>query len=187
MTGVQTCALPISSAVCRRLGSRLADVEKGLPGRRRRATFFGRLPTIRIDHIFVSAGVEVSGIDIGADDYVVKPFGLTELFEVVARVNRLLDTKNRYLMRVEEEKYNTLRGAANTVCHEINNPLATIAKRMVGISENPIKAAISLVRNPDPTSRWRRSKYALIRLRDSSSVSTTKPIKSRFNSSSTKA
>jgi len=27
---------------------------------------------------------------------------------------------------VEEEKFNTLRGAANTVCHEINNPLTTI-------------------------------------------------------------
>src|SRR5262249_10470631 len=68
----------------------------------------------------------VKGIDIGANDYIVKPFGLSELFEVVARVNRFLDTKSTYLRRVEEEKFNTLRGAANTVCHEINNPLTTI-------------------------------------------------------------
>src|SRR5262245_18950272 len=69
---------------------------------------------------------KMKGIDIGANDYVVKPFGLSELFEVVARVNRFLDTKGGYLRRVEEEKFNTLRGAANTVCHEINNPLTTI-------------------------------------------------------------
>ena len=30
---------------------------------------------------------KIKGIDIGANDYV-KPFGLSELFEVVARVNR---------------------------------------------------------------------------------------------------
>jgi len=69
---------------------------------------------------------KIKGIDIGANDYIVKPFGLSELFEVVARVNRFLDTKSSYLRRVEEEKFNTLRGAANTVCHEINNPLTTI-------------------------------------------------------------
>src|SRR5262245_1311979 len=69
---------------------------------------------------------KIKGIDIGANDYIVKPFGLSELFEVVARVNRFLDTKHSYLRRVEEEKFNTLRGAANTVCHEINNPLTTI-------------------------------------------------------------
>jgi len=69
---------------------------------------------------------KIRGIDIGANDYIVKPFGLSELFEVVARVNRFLDTKSSYLRRVEEEKFNTLRGAANTVCHEINNPLTTI-------------------------------------------------------------
>ena len=66
---------------------------------------------------------KIKGIDIGANDYVVKPFGLSELFEVVARVNRFLDTKGGYLRKVEEEKFTTLRGAANTVCHEINNPL----------------------------------------------------------------
>jgi len=69
---------------------------------------------------------KIKGIDIGANDYVVKPFGLTELFEVVARVNRFLDTKSGYLRKMEEEKFTTLRGAANTVCHEINNPLTSI-------------------------------------------------------------
>ena len=69
---------------------------------------------------------KIKGIDIGANDYVVKPFGLSELFEVVARVNRFLDTKGGYLRKVEEEKFITLRGAANTVCHEINNPLTAI-------------------------------------------------------------
>lgn len=69
---------------------------------------------------------KIKGIDIGANDYVVKPFGLAELFEVVARVNRFLDTKGNYLRKMEEEKFVTLRGAANTVCHEINNPLTAI-------------------------------------------------------------
>lgn len=68
----------------------------------------------------------IKGIDIGANDYVIKPFGLTELFEVVSRVNRFLNTKSSYLQKMEEEKFDTLRGAANTVCHEINNPLTTI-------------------------------------------------------------
>jgi DNA-binding response OmpR family regulator len=69
---------------------------------------------------------KIKGIDIGANDYVIKPFGLAELFEVVARVNRFLDTKSSYLRKLEEEKFATLRVAANTVCHEINNPLTTI-------------------------------------------------------------
>jgi two-component system sensor histidine kinase/response regulator len=69
---------------------------------------------------------KIKGIGIGANDFVVKPFGLAELFEIVARVNRFLDTKGSYLRRMEEEKFTTLRGAANTVCHEINNPLTAI-------------------------------------------------------------
>jgi DNA-binding response OmpR family regulator len=69
---------------------------------------------------------KIKGIDYGANDYVVKPSGLGELFEVVARVNRFLETRTEYRRRTEEEKFTTLRGAANTVCHEINNPLTTI-------------------------------------------------------------
>jgi DNA-binding response OmpR family regulator len=77
---------------------------------------------------------KIKGIDIGANDYVVKPFGLSELFEVVARVNRFLDTKGGYLRTVEAEKFTTLRGAANTVCHEINNPLTAIVGATRGLS-----------------------------------------------------
>jgi two-component system, sensor histidine kinase and response regulator len=69
---------------------------------------------------------KIKGIDLGANDYVVKPFGLAELFEVVARVNRFLDTKSSYVRKMEQEKFVTLRVAANTVCHEINNPLTAI-------------------------------------------------------------
>lgn len=69
---------------------------------------------------------KIRGIDSGANDYVVKPSGLGELFEVVARVNRFLETQKDYRRRLEEEKFLTLRGAANTVCHEINNPLTSI-------------------------------------------------------------
>jgi two-component system sensor histidine kinase/response regulator len=69
---------------------------------------------------------KIRGIDSGANDYVVKPSGLGELFEVVARVNRFLETQKEYRRRLEEEKFITLRGAANTVCHEINNPLTSI-------------------------------------------------------------
>jgi DNA-binding response OmpR family regulator len=69
---------------------------------------------------------KLRGIDSGANDYVVKPSGLGELFEVVARVNRFLDMQKEYRRRLEEEKFITLRGAANTVCHEINNPLTSI-------------------------------------------------------------
>ncbi len=69
---------------------------------------------------------KIKGIDIGANDYVVKPCGLAEIFEVVARVNRFLDTRTSFLRKVEEEKFATLKGAANTVCHEINNPLTAI-------------------------------------------------------------
>jgi len=89
---------------------------------------------------------KIKGIDIGANDYIVKPFGLSELFEVVARVNRFLDTKSTYLRRVEEEKFNTLRGAANTVCHEINNPLTTIvgAARILAkqLTEQEVSSAL---------------------------------------------
>lgn len=69
---------------------------------------------------------KIRGIDSGANDYVVKPSGLGELFEVVARVNRFLETQKEYRRRLEEEKFLTLRRAANTVCHEINNPLTSI-------------------------------------------------------------
>ncbi|MFN8005568.1 MAG: response regulator [Terriglobia bacterium] len=69
---------------------------------------------------------KIKAIEIGANDYVVKPSGLSELFEVIARVNRFLDTRRAYLQRMEEEKFGALKGTTNTLCHEINNPLTAI-------------------------------------------------------------
>ena len=69
---------------------------------------------------------KIKAIEIGANDYVVKPSGLSQLFEVIARVNRFLDTKRGYLQKVEEEKFGALKGTTNTLCHEINNPLTAI-------------------------------------------------------------
>ncbi|MEW5966155.1 MAG: endonuclease/exonuclease/phosphatase family protein [Pseudomonadota bacterium] len=53
-----------SSPVCRRLAGRLQDAQAALPGRRPRATFFGRLPLARIDHVFVGPGIEVADIEV---------------------------------------------------------------------------------------------------------------------------
>ena len=69
---------------------------------------------------------KIKAIEIGANDYVVKPSGLSQLFEVIARVNRFLDTKRGYLQKMEEEKFGALKGTTNTLCHEINNPLTAI-------------------------------------------------------------
>jgi endonuclease/exonuclease/phosphatase family metal-dependent hydrolase len=57
-------ALP-SSPVCSRLKGRLADVQDLAVGHRPRGTFSSRMPNLRIDHVFVSAGVEVTGIEVG--------------------------------------------------------------------------------------------------------------------------
>lgn len=56
-------ALP-SSAVCRRLARRLNDVQIEARQHRPRSTFSGRFPTLRIDHIFVSPDIEVTGIEV---------------------------------------------------------------------------------------------------------------------------
>jgi endonuclease/exonuclease/phosphatase family metal-dependent hydrolase len=56
-------ALP-SSPVCSRLKSRLADVQDLAVGHRPRGTFSSRMPNLRIDHVFVSAAVEVTGIEV---------------------------------------------------------------------------------------------------------------------------
>ncbi len=52
------------SYVCRRLGERLADVQRALPGWRPRNTWFGHRPTRRLDHIFVSRDVEVTEVSV---------------------------------------------------------------------------------------------------------------------------
>ena len=53
-----------SSPVCRRLGERLRDAQAAGHQRRAQATFSSRFPTLRIDHIFVSPGLEVAGITV---------------------------------------------------------------------------------------------------------------------------
>lgn len=55
-----------SSLVCRRLGGCLLDAQAAARDHRPRGTFSSRFPTVRIDHIFVSPGLEVTGIEIPA-------------------------------------------------------------------------------------------------------------------------
>ncbi len=56
-------ALP-SSSVCRRLGGTLKDAQTEAQRHRPRATFSSRMPHMRIDHIFISPGLEVTGIEV---------------------------------------------------------------------------------------------------------------------------
>lgn len=56
-------ALPLSS-VCRRLAGRLQDVQIEAQRHRPQSTYSGRFPTVRIDHIFTSPGLEVTGIEV---------------------------------------------------------------------------------------------------------------------------
>jgi len=60
-------ALP-SSSVCRRLGSRLRDVQTVAQNHRPQGTYSSRFPSVRIDHIFIGPGLEVSGIEIPASE-----------------------------------------------------------------------------------------------------------------------
>lgn len=60
-------ALP-SSPVCRRLSSRLNDVQTATKQHRPKGTFSGRFPAVRIDHIFTGPELEVSGIEIPASE-----------------------------------------------------------------------------------------------------------------------
>jgi endonuclease/exonuclease/phosphatase family metal-dependent hydrolase len=53
-----------SSAVCRRLSRRLKDVQTAAQDHRPQSTFSGRLPIVRIDHIFISPGLEVTRIEV---------------------------------------------------------------------------------------------------------------------------
>ncbi len=50
-------AMP-SSAVYRQLATHFKDVQTQIPGLRPRGTFFSRFPQIRLDHIFISGGLE---------------------------------------------------------------------------------------------------------------------------------
>lgn len=51
-------ALP-NSRSCKRLAERMGDVQRKLEAHQPKATFFGRRPTLRIDHIFVDPSIEV--------------------------------------------------------------------------------------------------------------------------------
>jgi endonuclease/exonuclease/phosphatase family metal-dependent hydrolase len=60
-------ALP-SSPVCRRLSGQLRDVQTEAQHHRPKGTFSGRFPKVRIDHIFISPGLEVTGIEVPASE-----------------------------------------------------------------------------------------------------------------------
>jgi endonuclease/exonuclease/phosphatase family metal-dependent hydrolase len=62
-------AMP-SSAVCKKLHSRLVDAQIELKSHRPRSTFFGRFPTARIDHIFVDPAIRVTDIEVPSTELV---------------------------------------------------------------------------------------------------------------------
>lgn len=62
-------SLPLSS-VCRRLAGRLKDVQIEAQRHRPKGTYSGRFPTVRIDHIFTSPGLKVTGIEVPGSELV---------------------------------------------------------------------------------------------------------------------
>ncbi len=52
------------SRTCRRLAQRLCDAQRKLESHRPKPTFFGRRPTLRIDHIFVDPVIEVLNVEV---------------------------------------------------------------------------------------------------------------------------
>ena len=56
-------ALP-SSRVCRRLEERFEDAQRVAPAHRPRSTYASRAPGFRIDHIYLTPGTEVRGIEV---------------------------------------------------------------------------------------------------------------------------
>ncbi|HSJ47934.1 MAG TPA: endonuclease/exonuclease/phosphatase family protein [Gammaproteobacteria bacterium] len=57
---------PPSSPVCRRVSEWFKDAQVVAQDHRPKGTFSSRFPTLRIDHLFVSPGIEVTGIEIPA-------------------------------------------------------------------------------------------------------------------------
>ncbi|MDT8389197.1 MAG: endonuclease/exonuclease/phosphatase family protein [Lentisphaeria bacterium] len=55
-----------TSSPCRRLARHLKDVQAAAQDHRPKSTFFARFPILRIDHIFISPGLDVTSIDIPA-------------------------------------------------------------------------------------------------------------------------
>jgi endonuclease/exonuclease/phosphatase family metal-dependent hydrolase len=60
-------ALPRSIAYWK-LSRHLRDAQRALPGHRPKATFPGRFPSARIDHVFVGSGLEVLSIEVPKND-----------------------------------------------------------------------------------------------------------------------
>ncbi len=65
----------------------------------------------------------IKGLAMGADDYIVKPFGLQEL---LARVNALLRMRDFQIKSMEAERMKALLEMAGAAAHEINQPLTVI-------------------------------------------------------------
>lgn len=61
-------ALP-SSSVYRRLCGRLSDAQNVALHHQPKGTYSSRFPTVRIDHIFISPGLEVTGIKVPASEF----------------------------------------------------------------------------------------------------------------------
>lgn len=61
-------ALP-SSSVYRRIDGRLRDAQTVAQHHQPKRTYSSRFPTVRIDHIFISPGLEVTGIKVPASEF----------------------------------------------------------------------------------------------------------------------
>lgn len=70
----------------------------------------------------------VAGLDAGADDYITKPFGNSELRARVNVGRRMVALQNELL---EREKLQAVFETAGAVCHEMNQPLQVVS----GITE----------------------------------------------------
>jgi signal transduction histidine kinase len=66
---------------------------------------------------------KIKGLDIGADDYITKPFNPQEL---LARVRSLLTLREEQQRKVQEEKMSALDQMVEGVAHEIRNPVTAI-------------------------------------------------------------
>lgn len=66
---------------------------------------------------------KIKGLDIGADDYITKPFDYKELS---ARIRSLLKIKTAHEKLVAEEKSGALDLMLDEIAHEVRNPLVSI-------------------------------------------------------------